>query len=75
MSRFAAQTRVSVEQTRVEIERTLSRYGATAFGYVSKPGCAVIAFEPAQRHIKITVPLPAIDGTLEERRRQRKEGT
>jgi len=31
MARFASTTKVSVEQTRTEIERTLSRYGATAF--------------------------------------------
>ena len=61
MPRFAAQTRVSSDQTRVEIERTLSRYGATAFAYMSIQGRAVIAFEAAKRHIKITVPLPSSD--------------
>ena len=58
MTRFAASTKVSVEQTRTEIERTLSRYGATAFAYMSQKGRAIIAFEAVNRHIKITVPLP-----------------
>lgn len=61
MARFAAQTRVPVDQTRVEIERTLSRYGANAFGYMSAPGKAIIAFEAGKRHIKITVPMPVGD--------------
>jgi hypothetical protein len=61
MVRFASQTRVSADQTRVEIERTLSRYGATAFAYMSVQGRAIIAFEAAKRHIKITVPLPTGD--------------
>lgn len=66
MARFAASTRVSVEQTRTEIERTLSRYGATAFAYMSQSGRAIIAFEAAKRHIKITVPLPKGDSDKEK---------
>jgi len=62
MARFAAQTRVPTEQTRTEIERTLSRYGATAFAYMTQQGRAIIAFEAAKRRIKITVPMPAGDG-------------
>lgn len=66
MTRFASTTRVSVEQTRTEIERMLTRYGATAFGYMAKSGRAVIAFEAGERHIKITVPLP--EGNSEKER-------
>jgi hypothetical protein len=66
MAAFAAKTRVSVDQTRTEIERTLSRYGATAFAYMSSEGRAVIAFEAKGRHIKITVPLPKGDGEREK---------
>ena len=72
MSRFAAHTRVSSEQTRTEIERTLSRYGATAFAYFSQKGKAIIAFEAAKRRIKITVPLPIEDDDrAAQSRRQR----
>ncbi len=66
MARFAASTKVGVDQTRVEIERTLSRYGATAFAYMSQAGKAIIAFEAQKRHIKITVPLPAGDSDKEK---------
>lgn len=65
MARFAASTKVGVEQTRTEIERTLSRYGATAFAYMSSAGKAIIAFEANKRHIKITVPLPSGDSDKE----------
>jgi hypothetical protein len=72
MARFAAQTHVGVDQTRVEIERTLSRYGATAFGYITQQGKAIIAFEATKRHIKITVPLPVgEDEKTKQQARQR----
>lgn len=72
MARFAASTKVGVDQTRVEIERTLSRYGATAFAYMSQTGKAIIAFEAQKRHIKITVPLPPGDSDKEKQQaRQR----
>lgn len=67
MARFAVSTKVSVEQTRVEIERVLSRYGGTAFAYMSTAGKAIIAFEARSRHIKITMPLPTGES---ERERQ-----
>jgi hypothetical protein len=66
MARFAASTRVGVDQTRTEIERTLARYGATAFAYMTQQGRAIIAFEAQHRHIKITVPLPAGDTDKEK---------
>src|ERR1700720_2251451 len=66
MARFAASTRVSVDQTRTEIERTLSRYGATAFGYMTKAGQAIIGFEANERRMKITVPLPTGDSEKEK---------
>jgi hypothetical protein len=36
MTRYAADTSVSVEKSRMEIERTLARYGADAFAYFSE---------------------------------------
>ena len=72
MARFASQTRVGVDQTRTEIERTLSRYGATAFAYMTVQGRAIIAFEASKRHIKITVPLPTSeDEKSKQQARQR----
>jgi hypothetical protein len=66
MTRFAANTSVSVARTRQEVEQILTRYGATAFGFMATQGKAVILFEAQDRKIKITVPLPAGDSAKEQ---------
>ena len=58
MAKFAATTSVSVEKSRAEIEATLSRYGATQFGYIAEPGRAVIAFACRDRKIRFIMNLP-----------------
>lgn len=55
---YADKTSVPVERSRAELERTLSRYGATAFGYMTDPGKAVIMFEAHGRRIRFDLPLP-----------------
>lgn len=70
MAKFAAYTKVSVEQTRTEIERTLTRYGAKAFAYMTESGRAIIAFEANERHVKIRVSLPIGDGVTDQRERR-----
>ena len=66
---YARKTQVPVEQTRMEIERTLTRYGARAFGYFTGPSQAMVAFEAGtkidRRNVKIVLPLPSEnDGRL-----------
>lgn len=58
MGRFAADTSVSVEKSRAEIEAILTRYGATRFGYMSGPEGADVVFECRQRRVRFHVPLP-----------------
>lgn len=58
-TRYAATTAVTVEKSRLEIEKTLQRYGAEKFGYGYDPSKAVIQFEVQGRHIRFTLPLPA----------------
>jgi hypothetical protein len=58
VSRYAAETSVSTETSRAEIERTLRRYKADAFGYMSEAQRAVIAFRLGGRHIKFVLPMP-----------------
>jgi hypothetical protein len=60
VTRYAAQTEVSSDKSRSEIERTLSRYGATAFmyGWDENANKAVISFKMADRFFKFLVPLP-----------------
>jgi hypothetical protein len=61
MGTYAAHTDVSSDKSRAEIERTLARYGATHFGYMTQPGSAVIAFRKDERQVRFIVPLPERD--------------
>jgi hypothetical protein len=54
---YAANTSVSIENSRMEIERTLARYGAEEFIYGAKPDQAVIQFRYAKRIIRFNLPL------------------
>lgn len=58
MTKYAANTDVSSEKSRAEIERTLSRYGATSFMYGSNKDRAILAFEARDRRVKFELPLP-----------------
>lgn len=58
MTRYAATTQVPVDRTRTEIERTLRRYGATAFAYGWQDDAATIAFTIANRSVRVELPLP-----------------
>lgn len=58
--RFATRTTVSSEKTRVEIEQTLSRYGARQFAYGRDDdrGLALIEFHAKNRRIRLVVRVP-----------------
>jgi hypothetical protein len=56
--KYAANTHVTPEQSRMEIERILSRYGATAFAYAADKDKAMIQFAMANRMIRFTVHVP-----------------
>lgn len=58
MSRYAESTSVSSESSRAEIERTLSRYGATQFMYGWDQKGAVVGFIADGRQVRFTLPLP-----------------
>ena len=58
MTRYASRTMVSAEKSRIEIERTLSRYGAEAFMYGTKGLQGIIQFEAKERRIRFVLPLP-----------------
>jgi hypothetical protein len=61
MTRYAAETTVSVEASRIEMERTLMRYGAEKFAYATEPGRATVGFEMEGRRIRLDVPLPKLE--------------
>ena len=58
MSRYAADTSVSQDRSRTEIETTLKRYGATSFMYATEQTSALIGFRIADRMVKFVLPLP-----------------
>lgn len=58
MAKYAADTGVSVERSRAEIEAILRRYKADAFGYATNANGATVMFTLAGRHIKFILPLP-----------------
>ncbi|MCB1902150.1 MAG: hypothetical protein KDH16_22865 [Rhodocyclaceae bacterium] len=55
---YAQNTTVPVERSRAELERTLSRYGASAFGYMTNADTARIFFEANGRRILFELALP-----------------
>jgi hypothetical protein len=58
MTKYAERTAVTPEQRRGEIERTLARYGATAFGYATSGDRAQVVFELSGRRMRLDVALP-----------------
>ena len=58
MAQYASQTTVSADKSRGEIERTLTRYGATGFAYAWDGGHAMIAFTARSRQVRFLLPLP-----------------
>jgi hypothetical protein len=58
MTRYAQSTTVPAEQSRGEIERTLTRYGADQFMYGWDRENAVVAFRAKGRMIKFVLPMP-----------------
>jgi hypothetical protein len=58
---YAADTSVSTEKSRAEIEATLRRYGADRFAYATEPGKATVMFAIAGRQIRFLLTLPKPD--------------
>lgn len=58
MPKYAENTSVSSSQSRAEIERTLTRYGATGFMYGWQNDKALIGFSMQGKQIKFVLQLP-----------------
>lgn len=57
--RYASETTVTAERSRAEIERTLTRYGATDFGYMVTEARAQVAFRIGTSTVRMALTLPA----------------
>ena len=58
MPTYAAGTDVPSDKSRTEIERTLARWGADSFAYMTNREGAQVAFEYEGKRIRFTLPLP-----------------
>ena len=58
MGKYAAKTDVSSERSIAEIQKTLTRYGATSFGYAYESTRAQVVFSMAGRRIRFELELP-----------------
>jgi hypothetical protein len=56
--KYAENTQVSSERSRNEIERILTRYGASAFGYGWQNSSATIMFQMNHKQIRFIIHLP-----------------
>lgn len=57
---FAEGTTVSVEKSRAEIEKLITRYGAQSTAFMTAPGRSVVCFEADGRRIMFELTLPDI---------------
>jgi len=55
---YAKNTTVSCERSKTEIERTLTRYGATHFAYTTTPEGSIVQFIFSGKRIRFLVPMP-----------------
>ena len=68
MVKFAENTSVPVEKSRAEIERLITRYGATSTAFMSAPGRAMILFEAKARRVVFELPnLPSFPNYVHRR--------
>lgn len=56
--RYAATTTVPVEQSRAEVEKVLTRWGATSFAYGWDQNRSLIEFTTHNRRVRFVLPLP-----------------
>jgi hypothetical protein len=61
ITRYATHTSVPVDRSRAEIERIVTRYGATATAIMTATDNAVVCFEARGRRVMFKLPLPRKD--------------
>lgn len=71
METYAKGTRVPIERTRDEIERSLTKFGASKFAYAVEENRATIVFDAYERRVRFTLPLPTEGRRVDQDRRER----
>jgi hypothetical protein len=69
---YAAHTKVPVDRSKTEIERTLRRYGADRFAYFTETGKAIIVFEAHDRRLRFDLPMPGGESERDAQARRQK---
>lgn len=69
--KYAARTKIPTQQSRMEIEKTLKRYGASGFAYFEEGNVAAVAFKMDVRHIRMSLTLPSGDSTKDDQEARR----
>lgn len=67
---YARRTRVPIDQSRMEIERVVKKYGATEFASGWRADAASVSFAIEARLVRFVVPIPK-NNEIETRRRWR----
>ena len=57
-TRYAADTTVSVDRSRGELEKLLTRFGVEGFAYAWEGGQETIGFVYAGKRVRMSIPLP-----------------
>lgn len=60
MARFAERTQVPASKSRIDIEKVLTKYGATGFLFGQTEEKAIVGFQMRDRHIRFTLPLAGL---------------
>jgi len=55
---YAEKTKVTADGSKAEIERTLRKYGASGFGYMTQNNMSMVAFVMKGKQIRFAVSLP-----------------
>jgi len=55
---YAKSTTVTIEKSRAGIEKAVTQYGGTDFGFGSKHGTSLIWFHMQERHVRFILPMP-----------------
>ena len=72
---YAAQTKVSIAQSKTDIEALLAKYGASGFGYATEGDRAMIAFNIEGRRVQLMLVMPSMDDFALTRGNSRRTAT
>lgn len=73
MTKYARETTVPTEKTKAEIEKTLTKYGASSFASGWNGTSATLVFEMRARRIRFDLPLPQLEDEIYDSARKEPE--